>query len=206
MPDSPTTASPPVVAPRTSRSPRPSGSVAGEVRPEATTPAPTRCKRLADEAVQVARLSPVHREYVPTLGPVRYAEARGFTEATANVDLAARAAALEAVLASCRAAKVTGAGFHIARGIRDGGSDGERQSQIFPVQRGQFQRHGANRETAPVPDTSPAIISISPGSTSVGSPSRRWTRRFVRRGRKRSSRASIRSSSSLRRWRISSAS
>lgn len=69
-------------------------------------------KRLADEAVQVARVSPVHREYVPTLGPLDYAEARGFAVGTAEVDVKARAAALEAALAACRTAKVTGAGFH----------------------------------------------------------------------------------------------
>ena len=71
-------------------------------------------KRMADEAVQIARVSPVHREYVPTLGPIDYAEARSFAGPTARVDLDARAAALEAVLESCRRARVTGAGFHRA--------------------------------------------------------------------------------------------
>ena len=75
---------------------------------------PEALKTMADEAVQIARISPVHREYVPTLGPVQYPEARGFATATADVDLAARAKALEAVLGACRAAKVTGAGFHTA--------------------------------------------------------------------------------------------
>ena len=69
-------------------------------------------KRLADEAVQIARVSPVHREYVATLGPLTYPEARGFASATADVDVAARAEVLEAVLTACRTAKVTGAGFH----------------------------------------------------------------------------------------------
>ena len=72
-------------------------------------------KRLADEAVQIARVSPVHREYVPTLGPLDYPDSRGFAAATANVNVTARAAALEKVLAACRDAKVTGAGFHTAR-------------------------------------------------------------------------------------------
>jgi predicted Zn-dependent protease len=72
-------------------------------------------KRLAEEAVQIARVSPVHREYVPTLGPLEYPESRGFTTATADVDPVSRAAALAAVLAACRTAKVTGAGFHTAR-------------------------------------------------------------------------------------------
>ncbi|MDP1571337.1 MAG: TldD/PmbA family protein [Vicinamibacterales bacterium] len=71
-------------------------------------------KLLADEAVQIARVSPVHREYVPTLGPLEYAESRAFTAATAEPDLDARAAALAGVLTACRGAQVTGAGFHSA--------------------------------------------------------------------------------------------
>jgi predicted Zn-dependent protease len=71
-------------------------------------------KRLADEAVQIARVSPVHREYVPTLGPLTYPESRGFATTTADVDVEARAVALQAALAACRGAKVTGAGFHTA--------------------------------------------------------------------------------------------
>jgi predicted Zn-dependent protease len=72
-------------------------------------------KQLANEAVQIARVSPVQREYLPTLGPLTYAEDRGFAAATADIDLDARAKGLEAVLAACRSAKVTGAGFHRAR-------------------------------------------------------------------------------------------
>ena len=41
--------------------------------------------RMADEAVQIARVSPVHREYVPTLGPLEYPEARGFATASASL-------------------------------------------------------------------------------------------------------------------------
>ena len=71
-------------------------------------------KQLADEAGQIARLSPVHREYVPTLGALKYAEERTFSAATENVDLDARAKVLAAVLDVCRRDKVTGAGFHSA--------------------------------------------------------------------------------------------
>ena len=73
-------------------------------------------KRLADEAVQIARVSPVHREYVPTLGPLTYAEDHGFAAGTADIDLNARATALQTALAACRTANVTGAGFHSANG------------------------------------------------------------------------------------------
>ena len=72
-------------------------------------------RRMAEDAVQIARVSPVHREYVPTLGPLDYPEARGFAAATAEIDVTARAAALDGVLGACRSAKVTGAGFHTAR-------------------------------------------------------------------------------------------
>ena len=71
--------------------------------------------QMAADAVQIARVSPVHREYVPTLGPIEYPESRAFASATADVDVKARATALEAVLAACRGAKVTGAGFHNAQ-------------------------------------------------------------------------------------------
>lgn len=72
-------------------------------------------ERIADDAVQIARVSPLHREYVPTLGPLDYGVSKGFAAATADVDLDARAAAMQAALAACRAAKVNGAGFHTAR-------------------------------------------------------------------------------------------
>jgi predicted Zn-dependent protease len=78
-------------------------------------PDPGALKRLAEDVVQIARVSPVHREYVPTLGPLNYPESRGFANATADVDVAARASALAGVLAACRSAQVTGAGFHTAR-------------------------------------------------------------------------------------------
>jgi predicted Zn-dependent protease len=51
----------------------------------------------ADEAVQITGASPVHREYVPTPGPLDYGEATGFA-AAADIDLAARAPALEVAL------------------------------------------------------------------------------------------------------------
>jgi len=73
-------------------------------------------KRLADEAVQIARVSPVHREYLPTLGPLDYPADRGFAAGTADVDVTARAGVLQSALAACRTAKVTGAGFHTANG------------------------------------------------------------------------------------------
>lgn len=71
-------------------------------------------KQLASEAVQIARVSPVHGEYVPTLGAMTYPAERSFSAATETVDLEARAKVLAAVLDVCRREKVTGAGFHSA--------------------------------------------------------------------------------------------
>ena len=34
-------------------------------------------KQMAEEAVRIARVSPVHREYLPTLGPLAYPETSG---------------------------------------------------------------------------------------------------------------------------------
>jgi predicted Zn-dependent protease len=76
--------------------------------------APSALKQLADEAVQIAKVSPVHREYVPTLGPLTYPESRAFADATADINLDARAKTLAGVLDACRSAKITGAGFHSA--------------------------------------------------------------------------------------------
>jgi predicted Zn-dependent protease len=74
-------------------------------------------RQLAEDATQIARVSPVQREYIPTLGPLEYAVDRGFAPASADVDVNARAKALDGVLGTCRSAKVAGAGFHSARGL-----------------------------------------------------------------------------------------
>jgi predicted Zn-dependent protease len=75
---------------------------------------PGALKQLANEAVEIARVSPVHGEYVPTLGATTYAAERSYSAATENVDLEARTTVLSAVLDVCRREKVTGAGFHSA--------------------------------------------------------------------------------------------
>ena len=72
-------------------------------------------KQIATDAVQIAKISPVQREYVPTLGALEYGPDRGFSASTAEPDLNARAQALQGMLDACRSAKVTGAGFHTAR-------------------------------------------------------------------------------------------
>jgi len=43
-------------------------------------------KQLTDDAVSIARVSPVQREYVPTLGPLEYGEGRAFVRPVGWVD------------------------------------------------------------------------------------------------------------------------
>ncbi len=69
------------------------------------------------QAEQLARLSPLDREYLPTLGPQQYKPSHGYVEATANISLAARAKSIDEVIAACEKDQVVGAGFHQTRGV-----------------------------------------------------------------------------------------
>ena len=68
------------------------------------------------QAEQLARISPVDREYLPTLGPQTYRPVNGYAEGTSNISLQNRARAINDVIAGCEKAGVIGAGFHQARG------------------------------------------------------------------------------------------
>jgi predicted Zn-dependent protease len=68
------------------------------------------------QAEQLARLSPLDQEYMPTLGPQTYKQTDGYAEATANISAAARAKTINDVIAACEKNNVTGAGFHQAHG------------------------------------------------------------------------------------------
>jgi predicted Zn-dependent protease len=68
------------------------------------------------QAEQLARLSPVDQEYLPTLGPQGYRPTDGYAEVTANISVAARVKAVNDMIAACEKENVTGAGFHQARG------------------------------------------------------------------------------------------
>ena len=98
----------------------------------------TALKQMASDAVQIARVSPVHREYVPTLGPLDYEEGRSFAQSTAAVDVNARAAALDAVLESCRRAKVIGAGFHVANASASAAATANGNRRYFRSSEGTF--------------------------------------------------------------------
>jgi predicted Zn-dependent protease len=68
-----------------------------------------------EQAEQLARLSPVDREYLPTLRPQTYKPVDGYVEATANFPPTTRAGAIGEIIAECERARVVGAGFHQAR-------------------------------------------------------------------------------------------
>jgi predicted Zn-dependent protease len=73
-------------------------------------------RAVVQEAERIAAVSPVDREYLPTLGPQQYKPTGGFTEATANISVAGRAKAVDEIIAACEKDKVVGAGFHQAEG------------------------------------------------------------------------------------------
>jgi predicted Zn-dependent protease len=68
-------------------------------------------KRAVEQAEQLARLSPVDPEYLPTLGPQKYRPTRGFAAKTADLSPAWRAKKVSAILDRCESAEVVGAGL-----------------------------------------------------------------------------------------------
>lgn len=73
-------------------------------------------KAIVAQAEQLARISPVDREYLPTLGAQTYRPVSAYAEATSSISLADRARAINDVLAACEKSRIIGAGFHQARG------------------------------------------------------------------------------------------
>src|SRR3989442_1965295 len=77
-------------------------------------------KRAVEQAEQLARISPVDREYLPTLGLQSYKPTSGYVEATVNVSLSGRARAINEIIRACENKGVIGAGFHHANGTAAG--------------------------------------------------------------------------------------
>ena len=73
-------------------------------------------KAAVAQAEQLARISPVDREYVPTLSKQTYKPVNAYAEATSNISVTSRAKTINDVISGCEKAKVVGAGFHQARG------------------------------------------------------------------------------------------
>ena len=67
-------------------------------------------------AEQLARVSPVDREYMPSLAKQAYKPVNGYVDATSNISVTARAKTINDVITACEKSKVIGAGFHQARG------------------------------------------------------------------------------------------
>lgn len=74
------------------------------------------------QAEQLARVSPVDVEYVPTLGAQRYKPVEAYVEATTNISVEGRANSVGDVIAACEKEDVVGAGFHQARGSSNAGA------------------------------------------------------------------------------------
>jgi predicted Zn-dependent protease len=77
-------------------------------------------KAAVAQAEELARLAPVDKEYVPTLGPQMYRPSTGYVEATCNLSLAHRAKAIDEIIRACEKEGVIGAGFHQASGTASG--------------------------------------------------------------------------------------
>ncbi len=77
-------------------------------------------KAMVEEAEEIAIISPVDREYLPTLGPQQYRESSRFAEATANISLKERAQSISEILKESEKSKVISAGFHEARAVSSG--------------------------------------------------------------------------------------
>ena len=122
---------------------------------------PAALAQMAADAVEIARISPVHREYVPTLGPLDYPESRGFAAATADVDVERAGAALEGVLAACRDGQGHRGRLPHRAGRRDRHGDGQRQPALLSHQRRRPQHHGAQRGRHRLGLLRRAITSIS---------------------------------------------
>jgi predicted Zn-dependent protease len=71
-------------------------------------------RQMVDQAETLARLSPVDREYMPTLGPQKYESTRRYVEETASLSLENRARAIGEALAASEKAGVVSAGYHQA--------------------------------------------------------------------------------------------
>lgn len=77
-------------------------------------------KMAVAQAEELARLAPVDKEYLPTLGPQTYKPSGGYVDATVKVSLTERAQAIDEIIRACEKEKVIGAGFHHSSGSASG--------------------------------------------------------------------------------------
>ncbi len=77
-------------------------------------------KAMVEQAEQIAAISPVDREYLPTLSAQTYKPSNGYVESTANLSLGARAKAIGDILKTSEKSGVVSAGFHQTRAVAQG--------------------------------------------------------------------------------------
>jgi len=91
-------------------------------------------RRAVEQAENLARVSPVDVEYVPTLGPQQYKPVKGFVRNTAEISPKWRAKQIDSIFSKCDEGKVVGAGlfrsgaFASASATRHGNFEFERST------------------------------------------------------------------------------
>lgn len=96
----------------------------------------TSLRAAVEQAEALARVSPVDREYLPTLGPQQYQPSAGYVEATTRIPAMQRAKTIGDIIALCERDQVIGAGFHQARGqasasaTKNGNFNFQRESNV----------------------------------------------------------------------------
>ncbi|REJ79067.1 MAG: TldD/PmbA family protein [Acidobacteria bacterium] len=108
-------------------------------------------KGMVEQAQKVAEISPVDREYLPTLGPQKYKPVEGFAENSADVEYDSRARSIARILDMSASKKVISAGFHQSRA----------QTSAFATKNGNF---GYERETV----ASLSVTARTPDGSSSG--------------------------------------
>lgn len=77
---------------------------------------PASLKSAVAQAEELARLAPVDKEYVPTLGPQTYRATAGYVDATCQLSVPDRAKVINDIIRSCEQQHLIGAGFHHTSG------------------------------------------------------------------------------------------
>ncbi|MCB1025068.1 MAG: TldD/PmbA family protein [Acidobacteria bacterium] len=77
-------------------------------------------KAMVKQAEQIAEISPVDRQYLPTLGKQKYVESKSFAKDTEDISLPARAKQIGDILNKSKSSNVISAGFHEARTVASG--------------------------------------------------------------------------------------
>ena len=72
-------------------------------------------RAMVKQAEEIAKISPVDRQYMPTLGEQQFKKTGGYSDATANISLEKRAKQVSETIKQSEKMKVISAGFHDAR-------------------------------------------------------------------------------------------